>query len=325
MKQKVFVTRRVPQPGLDLLEKEFDVTVNPYNRVLTKEEVIKGVKEADALLCLLTDTIGAEVMDANKNLKIIANYAVGYNNIDVGEATKRKIPVTNTPGVLTDTTADLTWALLLSIARRTPEGDKFTREGKFKGWDPMLLLGSDVYKKTLGIIGFGRIGYAVAKRAIGFEMKVLYYDVARAKPEIEKEAGGVEFTSIENILRNSDFISVHTVLSKETTHLISEKEFSLMKKTAYLINAARGPIIDEKALVKALKEGKIAGAALDVYEDEPELAPGLSKLDNVVLLPHLGSATIETRAKMATMAASNVVARLHGQTPPNIVNPEVLK
>lgn len=325
MKQKVFVTRRIPQPGLDLLEKEFDVTVNPYNRVLTKEEVIKGGKEADALLCLLTDEIDAEVMDANKNLKIIANYAVGYNNIDVGEATKRKIPVTNTPGVLTDTTADLTWALLLSIARRTPEGDKFTKEGKFKGWDPMLLLGSDVYKKTLGIIGFGRIGYAVAKRAIGFDMKVLYYDVARAKPEIEKEAGGVEFTSIENILRNSDFISVHTVLSKEITHLISEKEFSLMKKTAYLINAARGPIIDEKALVKALKEGKIAGAALDVYEDEPELAPGLSKLDNVVLLPHLGSATIETRAKMATMAASNVVARLKGQTPPNIVNPEVLK
>lgn len=325
MKQKVFVTRRIPQAGLDLLEKEFDVTVNPDNRVLTKEEVIKGVKEADALLCLLTDEIDAEVMDANKNLKIIANYAVGYNNIDVGEATKRKIPVTNTPGVLTETTADLTWALLLSIARRTPEGDKFTKEGKFKGWDPMLLLGSDVYKKTLGIIGFGRIGYAVAKRAIGFDMKVLYYDVARAKPEIEKEAGGVEFTSIENILRNSDFISVHTVLSKETTHLIGEKEFSLMKKTAYLINAARGPIIDEKALVKALKEGKIAGAALDVYEDEPELALGLSKLDNVVLLPHLGSATIETRAKMATMAASNVVARLHGQTPPNLINPEVLK
>lgn len=324
MREKVFVTRRIPQPGLDLLEKQFDVIVNPYNRVLSRKELMKGVKGADALLCLLTDTIDAEVMSVNPKLKIIANYAVGYNNIDVAEATKRKIPVTNTPGVLTDTTADLTWALLLSIARRTPEGDRFTRIGKFKGWDPMLLLGSDVYKKTLGIIGFGRIGYAVAKRAIGFDMRVLYYDINRVNPEIEKEVKA-EFTSFENLLRESDFISIHTLLTKETTHLIGEKAFSLMKKNAYIINAARGPIIDEKALVKVLKEKRIAGAALDVYEYEPKLAQGLSKLNNVVLLPHLGSATIETRTKMAVIAAENIVARINGKTPPSIVNPEVLK
>ena len=324
MREKVFVTRRIPQPGLDLLEKQFNLSVNPYNRVLSRKELMKGIKGADALLCLLTDTIDGEVMSVNPRLKIIANYAVGYNNIDVEEATKRKIPVTNTPGVLTDTTADLTWALLLSIARRTPEGDKFTRIGKFKGWDPMLLLGSDVYKKTLGIIGFGRIGYAVAKRAIGFDMRVLYYDVNRVNTEIEKEVKA-EFMSFENLLRESDFISIHTLLTKETTHLIGEKAFSLMKKNAYIINAARGPIIDEKALVKVLKEKRIAGAALDVYEYEPKLAQGLSKLNNVVLLPHLGSATIETRTKMAVIAAENIVARLTGKTPPSIVNPEVLK
>lgn len=324
MKQKVFVTRKIPQQGLDILKKYFEVIVNSYNKVLSKKEIIKCVQKVDALLCLLTDTIDADVMDANKNLRIIANYAVGYNNIDVESATKRKIPVTNTPGVLTDTTADLTWALLLSIARRTPEGDKFTRAGKFKGWDPMLLLGSDVYKKTLGIIGFGRIGQAVAKRAIGFDMKILYYSRHKVNPEIEKEVKA-EFTSLKNLLKESDFISIHTLLTKETTHMIGTKEFSIMKKTVYLINAARGPIIDEKVLVKALKEKKIKGAALDVYENEPKLASGLSKLNNVVLLPHLGSATIETRTKMAIIAAENIVARLSGKVPPNLINPEVLK
>jgi len=297
--------------------------VNPYNRVLTKDELMKEIKKIDGLLCLLTDTIDKEVLDEASDLKIISNYAVGYNNIDVEEATKRKIMVTNTPGVLTDTTADLTWALLMGIARRIVEADKFTREGKFKGWDPMLFLGSDVHHATLGIIGFGRIGKTVAKRAKGFEMKILYNDVQKAPKEVEKELGA-EFVSLEKLLSTSDFVSIHTPLSPETHHLIGEKELRMMKKTSFLINVARGPIVDEKALVRALKENWIAGAALDVYENEPYLTPGLSELPNVIVVPHIGSASIATRTKMATMAATNLVAGLNGKVPPNLVNKEVL-
>jgi len=321
---KVFVTRRIPQVGLDLLQKECEVKVNPHERVLTRQELIDGVKEADGLLCLLTDTIDKEVMDANPKLKIISNYAVGYNNIDVEEATRRGIMVTNTPGVLTDTTADLTWAILMCVARRIVEADRFTRQGKFKQWSPMLFLGSDVHHSTLGIVGFGRIGRAVARRARGFEMKVLYTDVRRAPEKVEEELEA-KFVFLDELLSSSDFVSLHAPLLPTTYHLIGEKELRRMKKTAFLINAARGPLVDEKALVRALKEGWIAGAALDVYENEPELTPGLAELDNVVLVPHIGSASTATREKMATMAATNLLAGLKGEVPPNLVNREVLK
>jgi len=321
---KVFVTRRIPQVGLDLLQKECEVKVNPHERVLTRQELIDGVKEADGLLCLLTDIIDKEVMDANPKLKIISNYAVGYNNIDVEEATRRGIMVTNTPGVLTDTTADLTWAILMCVARRIVEADRFTRQGKFKQWSPMLFLGSDVHHSTLGIVGFGRIGRAVARRAKGFEMKVLYTDVRRAPEKVEEELEA-KFVFLDELLSSSDFVSLHAPLLPTTYHLIGEKELRRMKRTAFLINAARGPLVDEKALVRALKEGWIAGAALDVYENEPELTPGLAELDNVVLVPHIGSASTATREKMATMAATNLLAGLKGEVPPNLVNREVLR
>jgi len=265
------------------------------------------------------------VMDAaGPQLKIIANYAVGFDNIDVDAATKRGIMVSNTPGVLTDTTADLAWALILATARRVVEGDKFLRHGKFKGWKPMLLLGTDVHHATLGIIGFGNIGKAVARRAIGFDMKVIYYSAHRAPLEVEEKLD-VEYRSLDDLLREADFISIHVPLTKETQHLIGERELKMMKKEAYLINTARGPIVDEKALAKALKEGWIRGAGLDVFEREPEVEPELLELDNVVLLPHLGSASYDTRAKMATMAAENVVSALNGEVPPNLVNREVVK
>jgi glyoxylate reductase len=275
---------------------------------------------------LLTDKIDKEVLDAAPNLRVISSYSVGFDHIDVEEATKRGIYVTNTPGVLTETTADLAWSLLMTIARRIVEADKFVRTGKWKvGWSPTLLLGRDVYGKTLGIVGLGRIGSAVAKRARGFDMKVLYYDVIRPPPEREKELG-VEFAPLDRLLKESDFVTLHVPLTKETYHMISERELKLMKSTAFLINTSRGAVIDEKALVKALKEGWIAGAALDVFEKEPiDLDNPLLELENVVLVPHIGSASTETRSKMAEMAAKNLIAVLKGEEPPFLVNPEVMK
>lgn len=321
---KVYVTRQIPEPGLELITKDCEMEINTEDRVLTREEIIRNVKGKDGLLCLLTDDIDEQIMDAEPNLKIISNYAVGYNNIDVEAATKRGIIVTNTPGVLTDTTADLAWALLMSVARRIVEGDKFTRSRKFKGWGPMLLLGTDVYGKTLGIIGLGRIGRAMAKRARGFDMEVIYYDLYRADESTERKLN-VRYVPFEELLKQADFVSIHVPLSKETHHLFGKKEFEMMKKSAYLINSARGPIVDEKALVEALVNKEIAGAGLDVYENEPMVEEKLLELDNVVLIPHLGSATLETRTKMALMAAENLLAGLKGEKPPNIVNPEVLK
>lgn len=321
-KTRVFVTRQIPQAGLDMLKEHYEVIVNPHNRVLTKEELMDGVKIADGLLSLLTDDITAEVMDVNPNLKVISNYAVGYNNIDVEAATKRGIQVTNTPGVLTDTTADLAWALIMAIGRRVVEGDAFTREGHFDGWDPMLLLGTDITGKTLGIIGMGRIGQAVARRAMGFDMRILYHDMAPVP--VAEEEYQAEFVALDELLRQSDFVTIHAPLTDETRHTIGRRELSVMKKTAYLVNTARGPLVDEEALVEALRDGTIAGAGLDVYENEPRLASGLAELPNTVILPHLGSATLETRTKMATMAAANLVAALEGKRPPHIVNPEVL-
>jgi glyoxylate reductase len=318
---KVFVTRLIPQPGLDLLKKEVSVDINPYDRVLTKEEIIKGVKGKDGLLCLLTDPIDEDVIAAEPKLKMIASYAVGYDNIDVAAATKRGIPVSNTPGVLTETTAELAWALLFSVARRIVEGDTFTREGNFKGWAPMLMLGQDITKKTLGIIGTGRIGTAFALKSKGFDMKVIYTDEQRN--ELLERTLGATKVPLSTLLKEADFISLHVPLSKETYHLIDEKELRMMKKTAILINTARGPIIHEKALIKAVKERWIFGAGLDVYEQEPKFSRELKDLDNVVLQPHTGSATIETRTKMAIIAAENMIAGLKGKLPPNCINKQV--
>jgi glyoxylate reductase len=322
---KVFVTRKILEEGLNMLRERYDVEVSDYDGIIPREMLLKKVKGADALLSLLTDNIDAEVMDAaGPNLKIIANYAVGYNNIDVEEATKRGIMVTNTPGVLTETTADFAWTLLMAIARRIVEADKFVREGKFRGWEPMLLLGTDVFGATLGIVGFGRIGQAMARRALGFNMRVLYYDNSRVDEQLEKELKAT-FVDLPTLLKESDFVTLHVPLTKQTHHLIGEKELKMMKKDAYLINTARGPVVDEKALVKALKEGWIKGAALDVFENEPEIEPELLKLDNVVLAPHIASASYATRSKMSVMVAENIIKALNGEVPPNLVNPEVLQ
>lgn len=322
---KVFVTRKILEEGLNMLREKFDVEVSDYDGVIPRKMLLEKVKGVDAILSLLTDAIDAEVMDAaGSNLKVIANYAVGYNNIDVEEATKRGIMVTNTPGVLTETTADLAWALMMAIARRIVEADRFVREGKFRGWEPMLLLGTDVHGATLGIVGFGRIGQAMARRALGFNMKVLYYDNARVPEQIEKELKAT-YVDLPTLLKESDFVSLHVPLTKETHHLIGEKELRMMKRGAYLINTARGPVVDEKALVKALKEGWIKGAALDVFENEPEVEPELLKLENVVLAPHIASASYATRSKMSIMAAENIIKALSGEIPPNLVNPEVLQ
>jgi lactate dehydrogenase-like 2-hydroxyacid dehydrogenase len=318
---KVFVTRRIPEPGLALLRKKHEIEVNPENRVLTKEEIIKGLKGKDGLLCLLTDPIDKEVIESEPNLKMIANYAVGYNNIDIEAATKRKIPVSNTPGVLTNATSEMAWALLFSAARRIVEADKFTRNGKFKGWDPMLMHGQGVAGKTLGVVGTGRIGAAFALKSKGFDMRVLYVDKMRNE-KLEKELNAKKVT-LDVLLKESDFVSLHVPLIPATHHLIDEKELRMMKKTAVLINSSRGPIVNEKSLVNALKEKWIFGAGLDVYENEPEITKELLTLDNVVLQPHSASATTDSRNGMAVMAAENMIAGLKGEKPPNCVNPEV--
>lgn len=323
MKAKVFVTRRIPEAGLLMLKSKVELTINPKNEVLTRSELLENIKDKDGILSLLTDKMDAEVMDNAPSLKIIANYAVGYDNIDIPLATKRGIVVTNTPDVLTETVADFTWSLLLSIARKIPESDNFTRNGKFIGWDPLLFLGHDIYGKTLGIAGFGRIGQAVARRASGFNMRVLYYDQFTPSSAInEKSYTKVTF---EELLKESDFISLHVPLTKETHHLIGAKELEIMKPNAYLINTARGPVIDENALVEALKTNKIAGAALDVFEYEPKLTEGLASLHNCILAPHIASASLETRTKMSIMAAGNLLAVLEGKAPLNPVNPDALK
>ncbi len=320
---KIFVTRKIPEPGLELLKKTHQLEVFPYDRVPTKEEIIKGLKAKDGLLCLLSDPIDQEVIYAEPNLKMIANYAVGYNNIDVKTATKRGIPVSNTPDVLTDTTAEMAWALLFSVARRTVEGDKFTRAGKFNGWAPLLMLGRDVSHKTLGVVGTGRIGAAFALKSKGFNMKVLYFDENR-NDKLEKELNAKK-VDLQMLLKESDYVSLHVPLIEATHHMIGDKELHVMKENAILINTSRGPVIDEKALIKALKEKRIFGAGLDVYEHEPTIPKELLKLDNVVLQPHSASATTETRTKMAIMAAENMIAGLKGEIPPNCINPEVFR
>ncbi|MEM1539019.1 MAG: glyoxylate reductase [Candidatus Bathyarchaeia archaeon] len=326
VKPNVYVTRELPGKSLEIMRKYFEVEVWPEYGPPPKDHLIEKAKNADALVTLLTDKIDAEVFDAAPKLKIVAQMAVGYDNIDVNEATKRGIYVTNTPGVLTETTADLAWALLMAVARRIVEADKYVRSGKWKvSWHPSMFLGKDVSGATIGIIGAGRIGTAVARRAKGFNMKILYYDVVPMPPEIEKELGAKR-VDLETLLRESDFVSIHVPLTKETYHLINEEKLRLMKKTAYIINNARGHVIDEKALYKALSRGWIAGAGLDVFEQEPISADNpLLKLENVVVTPHIGSASFETRSKMAEMVAENILAFFQGKVPPNLVNPKVLE
>ena len=320
---RVFVSRIIPQSAIDLLKRDTDLELNEEDIPLDKRDLIRRIQGKQALICLITDIVDDEILASNTSLKVVSNVAVGYDNIDVQSATKRRIIVTNTPGVLTETTADLTWALVMATARRIVEADQFTRARKFKQWSISMFLGHDVYGKTLGICGFGRIGRAMAKRARGFNMKVLYTGVRRADQEVERELG-VRFVDKETLLRESDFVTLHVLLLEETVHYISERELNLMKSTAHLINASRGPVVDEMALIRALREKRIAGAGLDVYEHEPTLSPGLADLENVVLLPHIGSASTETRTKMAVTAAQNCIAALKGERPPNLVNPEVL-
>lgn len=321
---KVFVTRQIPASGLRLLRKHGQVRVYAQDQVIPRKELLQGVKWCDALLCLLTDKIDKEVIDANPRLQVISNVAVGFDNIDVKYATAKGIPVTNTPGVLTDAVAEHTVALMLAIARRIPESDRFTRAGKYQGWEPLLLLGTQLKGKTLGIVGLGKIGLGVAQRAgKGMGMKVVYYDVKR-DPQFEQQYQA-RFLPLPELLRTADIVSLHVPLLPSTRHLIGKKELTLMKKTAYLINTARGPIVDEKALVVALKKKQIAGAALDVYEFEPQLSASLAKLENVVLTPHIASATIEARSAMSELAAKNILNVLQGKEPLALVNPEYRK
>jgi glyoxylate reductase len=323
MRPKVFVSRMIPQEGLDIVLAECDAEVNVDDKHLSPAELVDKVKGKAGLLCLLTDDINEAILDASPQLKVVANVAVGYNNIDIQAATRRNIIVTNTPGVLDNTTADFTWCLLLASARRLAEAERYIRAGKYTGWGIMLLCGEDVFGKTIGICGLGRIGRGVARRAQGFEMRILYTDAVRAPVEVERELGA-QFVDKETLFREADFVTLHIPLLPETHHYVSGKELKLMKKTAHLINASRGPVVDEVALVQGLRERWIAGASLDVYEHEPHMAHGLTDLDNVTLAPHIASASVDTRMKMAVMAATNLVEALRGRRPPNIVNSEVL-
>jgi lactate dehydrogenase-like 2-hydroxyacid dehydrogenase len=323
-RKNVYVTRLIPAAGIDLLRTHCDVVeVSPHDRALTREELMAAVRGRDGVLCQLSDRIDAILMDAAQGCKVFSDFAVGYDNVDVPEATRRGIAVCNTPDVLTDATADLAWALLFAAARRVAEGDAVTRSGKFGGWGPMTMLGSDVTGKTLGILGAGRIGTAMALKSKGFRMNVLYAG-SRANLRLETELGARRVEA-EQLFAESDFISVHVPLRESTRHLVGERLLALMKPAAYLINTSRGPVVDEKALVQALKDRKIAGAGLDVYEHEPKLTPGLAELPNVVLTPHVGSATIETRPAMSVLAAENLLAILAGRRPKAILNPEVLQ
>jgi glyoxylate reductase len=301
------------------LKKHFSINSYDKPKPLAKPELIHRLKGMDGVISMLSDTFDPEVLQKSPSLQIISNYAVGYNNIDLSEAKKRSIMVTNTPGVLTEATCDLTWSLLLGVARRIVEGDQLVRKGKWKGWAPTLLLGQEIYGKTLGIIGMGRIGQGVARRGLGFGMKIFYHNRSRLTQKMEKSLKA-QWVSLPILLKKSDFISLHTPLTIETYHWIGKKELGLMKPTAILINTARGPIIDEKALVTALKRKTIAGAGLDVFEKEPKLSRGLRNTPNTLLLPHLGSGTVETRIRMGMLVLENLKAFFKGRRPPHAIH-----
>jgi glyoxylate reductase len=322
-KPKVLSTHELFPEARKILDAACEVEYWTAAERPSRDEFLRRVKDKEGLVCLLTEKINEEMLRVAAKLRVAANVAVGYDNIDVDACTKRGVVATNTPGVLDETTADFAWTLLMAVARRLVEGEQLARSGNWKGWNLDQLCGVDVWGKTLGIVGFGRIGRAVARRASGFQMKVIYTDAVRAPEEAEKSVNA-EYRDMNSVLAESDFISVHVPLLPETRGLFDAPKFYRMKPTAFLINTSRGPVVDEAALVAALENKKIAGAALDVYENEPFILPGL-KRPNVVLAPHLASASLETRTKMAVMAANNVVAIFKGQMPPNMLNPTVLK
>ncbi|MFH0916604.1 MAG: D-glycerate dehydrogenase [bacterium] len=325
---RLLLTRRIPEPGFSLAHEAFVVTGGDEDRPLAPDKLLRAVSGVDAILCLLTELIDGAVMDAaGPQLKVISNMAVGFDNVDVPAATARGILVTNTPGVLTDATADLTWALILSIARRVVEGDRMVREGRFERWSPFMLLGRAVAGATLGVVGMGRIGQAVARRSLGFDMRVLYtrHSGPLAAEQVPSGARWDFRSELDQLLREADIVSLHVPLSADTHHLMGAREVALMRPGSYLVNTSRGPVIDETALVESLRSRHLGGAGLDVYEREPELAAGLAGLDNVVLLPHLGSATVETRGRMAEVAARNAIAAIRGEPVEHMVNPEVLR
>ena len=324
MKKRVFVTRKIPDEGLRRITEKFDTIVWDSKEPPSIQEIVQNAEDCDGLVTLLSDPIGPDVINKLPKLKVIAQYAVGYDNIDIPLATKRKIAVTNTPGVLTETTADLTWALLMAASRRIAEADRYIRDKKWDvAWGPELLLGTDIFGATLGIVGMGRIGQSVARRASGFNMKILYYSRTRNE-SIENELD-VKHVDLHTLLRESDIVTLHIPLNSETHHLISKTEFELMKEDSILVNTSRGKVVDESALYNALKVGHIGSAGLDVFQEEPISKDSpLLDLHNIVISPHIGSASKNTRAIMSRMCAENLIAALDGNMPPNIVNPEVL-
>ena len=320
---KIFVTRKIPEAGIKKLkEAGYEVEVNPIDKVLSKDELVSYLKTGkyDAVLALLTDKLDADIFEAAKlTVKIFANMAVGFDNVDIGAAKKAGIMVSNTPGVLTDTVAEHTFALMLAIAHRVSEADRFTRAGKYHGWEPMMLLGTDLSYKTIGILGLGRIGSRVAYHAVkGFNAKAVYYDVKRNE-EFEKEFFAEFCQTPEEVLKKADFVSIHVPLLPTTRHLINAERLKMMKPTAYLVNTSRGPVIDEKALAEVLQNKIIKGAAIDVFENEPTILPALLNLENIILTPHIASATEATRDKMAELVAENIISALSGKEPPNLV------
>ena len=315
----VLITGKLPDSVLERVRKVHDVTLNDTERPMSREQIMKAIGQVDGLLCMITDKVDPDLLAPAAKLKMIANYGVGYDNIDVPAASRRGIPVSNTPGVLTDATADLAMASILGAGRKIVTGDAKTRRGDFKFWSPMHFLGREITGKTLGLIGLGRIGKAVAKRAAGFNMRMVY-TTRRQLPQEEEDRLHVSYLSLTDLLHHADYISLHVPLTPETHHLIGQRELNQMKSSGYLINTSRGPVIDESALVQALRVDRIAGAGLDVYENEPALTPGLTDLENVILLPHVGSATIETRTRMAELAVDNLLAGLAGEQPPNCLN-----
>jgi len=323
---KVFVARKMAQEALDIIARQTEMDLWQEETAAPRDVLLNKVRDVEGMVTLLTEKIDAELMDAAPKLKVVSNVAVGFDNIDIPEATRRGILVGNTPGVLTNTTADFAWTLIMGAGRRVAEADRYTRAGKWKTWGPMILLGQDVHNATLGIIGCGRIGFEVAKRARGFNMKVLYYDIVRRKPEEEKEFGLEFVNNMQDLLKRADFVTVHVPLTKDTRQMISTAQFNAMKPTAVFVNTSRGPVVDQKALYEALKSGKIFSAGLDVTDPEPiSMNDPLLTLENVTIAPHIASGSVVTRTKMALMAAENLLAGLKGELPPNCVNPEALK
>jgi lactate dehydrogenase-like 2-hydroxyacid dehydrogenase len=322
MKPPVLVTKRIYPEAIEYLKQHAEVDYAASDDGMTAEELLQGLRGKQGVVSQLTDKFTAAVIDQLDGVRVIANVAVGFDNIDVAAATRRKILVTNTPDVLTDTTADFAFALLMAAARRVVEGHLFVHSGQWTKWRIDLLVGQDVHHRTLGIFGMGRIGQAVARRGRGFDMRILYHDAVRAPEAVEHELGA-EFVSAERLLRESDFVSLHVPLLPHTRHMMSTGQFGMMKPTAILVNTSRGPVVDAAALAEALEKRVIAGAGIDVFENEPQVHPGLLKLENVVLAPHIASASVDTRKKMSMMAAENAVAALEGKRPSNLLNPEV--